>query len=98
MRCCDLLPRQLHPYPRVLVRSALTGPVPGAAEKSVALTAVDMAGFKKLNIDTEQTKIIFILQVCASLSQEAGSALRSHRNQTCVARVLSAHSRRTRAR
>jgi hypothetical protein len=47
---------------------ALTGPLPGAKDKSLTLTAEDMAGFKKLKIDTEETKIIFILQVCAGLS------------------------------
>jgi len=31
------------------------------------LTAVDMEGFKKLRIDSEETKIIFILQVSARL-------------------------------
>jgi hypothetical protein len=39
----------------------------GAKEQSMELTAVDMEGFKKLRIDSEETKIIFILQVSARL-------------------------------
>ena len=35
----------------------------GAKDKSMEITAVDMESFKKLKIDTEVTKIIFILQV-----------------------------------
>lgn len=32
-------------------------------KRSVALTAVDMEGFKKLNIDSEATNVIFVIQV-----------------------------------
>jgi hypothetical protein len=32
-------------------------------KRCVALTAVDMEGFKKLNIDSEATNIIFVVQV-----------------------------------
>jgi len=35
----------------------------GAAGKSIALTAIDMDGFKRLKIDSKETKIIFIIQV-----------------------------------
>ena len=43
----------------------------GAKEQSLELTAVDMEGFKKLRIDSEETKIIFILQVSARLFSAA---------------------------
>ena len=35
-------------------------------QRSIALTAVDMEGFKKLKMDSEATKIIFIVQVVCS--------------------------------
>jgi hypothetical protein len=32
-------------------------------KRSVALTAVDMEGFKNLNIDSEANNVIFVIQV-----------------------------------
>ena len=45
---------------------SLTATSTGGAEKSIVLTAVDMEGFKKLKIDSEETKIIFIIEVNSS--------------------------------